>query len=109
MKKILLLGATGLLGSSLSPYLKKCGYPDFRTFFQCFAAVGKISLRRKQYQIAMEGNVTMLSKLGDAWLGQYAKHEITSNDISTNKQPTVINNFNQKLAEDTETDGKRNN
>jgi len=26
MKKILLLGATGLLGSSLSPYLKKCGY-----------------------------------------------------------------------------------
>jgi len=35
--------------------------------------VGKTSLRRKQYELAMAGNVRMLIHLGKHWLGQKGK------------------------------------
>jgi hypothetical protein len=36
---------------------------------------GKTSLRRKQFQVAMSGNVSMLIWLGKQWLGQSDKME----------------------------------
>ena len=42
-------------------------------FSDCFAQKrhsGKISLRRRQYQAAMEGNPSMMIWLGKNWLGQ---------------------------------------
>lgn len=43
------------------------------TFAECFkkyAFKGRVSLRRKQYQMAMDGNITMLIWLGKQHLGQ---------------------------------------
>ena len=42
-------------------------------FSECFAQkrqTGKISLRRRQYQSAIEGNPSMMIWLGKNWLGQ---------------------------------------
>jgi len=48
---------------------------------------GKMSLRRKQYSAAMDGNATMLVWLGKNWLGQTDKietfndHQITAFEV----------------------------
>ncbi len=49
-------------------------------------APGKISLRRKQYEMAMNGNVTMLIWLGKQYLGQADKQEqaVTHTGITLN-------------------------
>jgi hypothetical protein len=47
----------------------------FPEYFAIKSAGGKMSLRRKQYTKAMEGNVTMQIWLGKQWLGQSDKME----------------------------------
>jgi hypothetical protein len=49
-----------------------------------------MSLRRKQYSTAMEGNATMLVWLGKNWLSQTDKMDTTSSDGSLTP-PTTIN------------------
>lgn len=46
---------------------------SFAEYFEQKRKAGFASLRRKQHQIAMEGNVTMLIWLGKQWLGQSDK------------------------------------
>src|SRR5208283_5240291 len=49
------------------------------SFADCFAQKRKggfVSLRRKQWELAMAGNPTMLIFLGKQWLGQTDKQEI---------------------------------
>ena len=53
---------------SLSDFIKKA------------QSIGKTSLRQKQYQIALAGNVTMLIWLGKQYLGQAEKSETTINN-----------------------------
>jgi len=43
---------------------------SFADYFKQKSAGGKMSLRRKQYTTAMDGNTTMLVWLGKNWLGQ---------------------------------------
>lgn len=43
---------------------------EFRKIFSIKSASGKISIRRRQFEMAMEGNVTMLVWLGKQLLGQ---------------------------------------
>ena len=43
--------------------------------------VGKTSLRRRQYQKAMDGNVPMLIWLGKNWLGQSDSLGLTTHEI----------------------------
>tara|TARA_R110000782_G_scaffold5154_1_gene17971 strand:- start:464 stop:814 length:351 start_codon:yes stop_codon:yes gene_type:complete len=47
--------------------VKKCSFSEY---FKQKGANGKMSLRRRQYTAAMEGNTTMLVWLGKNWLGQ---------------------------------------
>lgn len=50
---------------------------SFSDYFEQKRAFGKSSLRRKQYQAAVEhGNVTMLVWLGKQWLGQTDKSQV---------------------------------
>ena len=42
----------------------------------------KASIRRRQFECAMAGNVTMLIWLGKQWLGQRDKTETTTRDLS---------------------------
>lgn len=43
---------------------------SFADYFQQKSASGKMSLRRKQFTTALDGNPTMLIWLGKNWLGQ---------------------------------------
>ena len=53
---------------------------SFADYYKKMSAGGKISLRRKQMQIAMAGNVTMLIWCGKQFLGQKDKHEYDYGD-----------------------------
>ena len=53
---------------------------SFAEYFKQKSAGGSMSLRRKQYTQAMEGNTTMLIWLGKNWLGQTDKIEQTNNN-----------------------------
>jgi hypothetical protein len=55
---------------------------SFAEYFALKRGKGKISLRRKQYQKAMDGDTTMLIFLGKQWLGQADKQstELTGKD-----------------------------
>jgi hypothetical protein len=50
----------------------------FAAYYEQKKTPGKISLRRKQYDTAMSGNIAMLIWLGKQWLGQTDKSEIDS-------------------------------
>lgn len=63
---------------------------DKRTIERRFAAAiargrnkGKISLKRKQYLVAMDGNVQMLIWLGKQHLDQKDKKEISAEDVNS--------------------------
>lgn len=46
---------------------------------------GKISIRRKQFQVAESGNPTMLIWLGKQWLEQKEKTEVRNENVDLNK------------------------
>ena len=60
----------------------------FADVYKKKASSGKISLRRKQFEVAIGGNVTMLIWLGKQHLGQRDNIELPPQD---NKKPTQIN------------------
>lgn len=51
---------------------------------------GKANIRRKQYQLAMEGDKTMLIWLGKQLLGQREKTEVNVKDLTDDQLATVI-------------------
>jgi len=51
---------------------------SFVDYYQTKAASGKMSLRRKQMQVALEGNVAMLIWLGKQVLGQQEQSTMTA-------------------------------
>lgn len=55
----------------LNNQLKRDGNGGFLDYFKKKSAGGKMSLRRKQYDLASAGNPTMLIWLGKQWLGQH--------------------------------------
>jgi hypothetical protein len=56
-------------------------------------SAGKVSLRRKQYQVAMGGNTALLIWLGKQYLGQTDKNE----SISTEEIKISIDNQDNEL------------
>jgi len=74
----------------LNNQLKKDGNGGFLDYFKQKSANGKMSLRRKQFEVANNGNPTMLIWLGKQWLGQLEKPE--SADDDTGESMTI--NFN---------------
>ncbi|MBK7380571.1 MAG: hypothetical protein IPJ03_16570 [Ignavibacteriales bacterium] len=52
----------------------------FAVVYKKKMAAGKISLRRKQYEVAMSGNVTMLVWTGKQYLGQKDKIDFAEDD-----------------------------
>ena len=64
----------------------------FSEYFSQKRSQGKISLRRKQYESALGGNVTMLIWLGKQYLGQSDKSETqsTNTDISYEKYLSML-------------------
>ena len=58
---------------------QKTGY-GFSDYFKRKSPLGRASLRRKQFEIAMTGNTTMLIWLGKQHLGQKEPHLFITND-----------------------------
>ena len=68
--------------------LKRDGHDGFSVYYKKKSANGKMSLRRKQYQAAIDGNTTMLVWLGKQVLGQSDKTE-NRNENNTNHQGEI--------------------
>jgi hypothetical protein len=72
-----------------------------RTYEETFAEAhkkhagkGRISLRRKQYEVAMKGNVTMLIWLGKQHLGQADKQETKQHvNVSSDEVNNIVDWF----------------
>jgi len=54
---------------------------SFAEYFRQKASHGRMSLRRRQYSAAMDGNTTMLVWLGKNWLGQSDQPEVEAQDL----------------------------
>jgi hypothetical protein len=54
---------------------------SFLEYFKQKSADGKMSLRRKQFTAAMDGNTTMLVWLGKNWLGQKDTAELDVKEL----------------------------
>lgn len=54
----------------------------FSQVYKKYSSTGKMSLRRKQYEVANAGNVSMLIWLGKQYLGQKDQQETTIADNS---------------------------
>ena len=68
----------GVLGCDYDTFQLACKREKkmvFTEYFNKKRSNGKMSLRRKQYSTAMDGNPTMLVWLGKNWLGQTDKIE----------------------------------
>ena len=59
----------------------------FTDVFARFKNPGLVSLRRKQYEVAMSGNVTMLKHLGEHHLGQRPSIGLEGSDL----KPILLN------------------
>ena len=66
----------------------------FSDYFAKKASIGKISLRRKQFQTAMSGNVSMLIWLGKNWLDQKDKQET---EVTGDAIKIIIDKDDEKL------------
>ena len=53
----------------------------FTEYFKQKSASGKMSLRRRQYTKAMDGDNTQLIWLGKNWLGQSDQPEVEAQDL----------------------------
>lgn len=65
----------GVSYDTLERHIKDEFGESFAEYYKKHSANGKMSLRRKQYEVAMSGNTTMLVWLGKQYLGQTDKTE----------------------------------
>ncbi len=68
----------GIDYDTLQRAIKRDKKSSFTEYYAQKSASGKISLRRRQFQAAEDGNSTMLVWLGKQWLGQSDKQEASS-------------------------------
>lgn len=71
-------GVLGVDYDTLNSACKREKGKGFSDYFKEKSAGGKMSLRRRQYTEAMEGNTTMLVWLGKNWLNQTDKQEVSA-------------------------------
>jgi hypothetical protein len=86
---------------TLEKWCKRTYKKGFSDIFRIKRGNGKISLRRKQFEVALSGNPTMLIWLGRNMLGQTDKIEISGN-IAASIDPFagLTTEELRKLAED---------
>lgn len=52
----------------------------FAEYYKKYSSSGKLSLRRKQFEMALKGNISMLIWLGKQYLDQADRQELTGRD-----------------------------
>lgn len=91
------------LGVSLPTLTRRLNEPKYREMLQAGRGELNISLRAKQVQVALSGNVVMLKWLGEQYLGQSSAHRVVDEsgkdraivDVST---VTAIELLNTRIA-----------
>ncbi len=95
-------GWFGVSSKTLEAWCKRTYSDTFSHIFSQKRSIGKISLRRAQYQSAMSGNPALLIWLGRNWLGQTDKVEI---DVRDERAPDdALSKSLRELAEGLESD-----
>jgi hypothetical protein len=94
-----------MIGISPDTLYKRCKAKfkvDFSAYSQQKKSEGRELLKAKQYELAMNGDRTMLVWLGKQHLGQKEKMDHTSNDKDLNPRITieVINSKDQVKQDD---------
>jgi len=74
-------GILGIDYDTLNTACKRERGCSFSDYFKQKASGGKMSLRRRQFTAAMDGNSTMLVWLGKNWLGQADQPETEAQDL----------------------------
>lgn len=103
-----LMEMASFLGCSEDTIERRCKEEHDCTFAELYkrkSAGGKISIRRKQMQVALAGNTTMLIWLGKQYLGQTDKQEVTGKDGApvTGPTPGCVVDFSTLGRADAET------
>lgn len=80
---------------TLEKWCKKTYKMNFSDIFKIKKGNGKISLRRKQFEVAMSGNPTMLIWLGRNILNQTDKIEVDVSTIDDTTREAVDNLVNE--------------
>lgn len=89
-------GIAAIVGVEKTTLYRRCEEDNnisYTVFCQQNRMQGVESLRAKQYQVAMEGDKTMLIWLGKQLLGQKEKQDITTNDKDINTASRVVFDF----------------
>lgn len=85
---------------TIERWCKKTYGVTFAEVLKRKSSKGKVSLRRKQYEMAMTGNITMLIWLGKQQLGQSDKRDDTLNaNVTTNSTGPLLDMVKEVLAE----------
>ena len=87
---------------TLEKWCKKTYGSTFSTVFDVKRGSGKISLRRKQFEVAMTGNPTMLIWLGRNMLNQTDKIDLSVDDKREGKLSDLIEGL--KVVDDLHTE-----
>lgn len=77
----------------------------FRDEIEKGKAASKMQLRRKQYDLAKEGNVTMLIWLGKQWLGQSDRIDMTAKGRTLVTVHELLKRRQAQKKEKAKTDG----
>ena len=83
----------GVSVDTIDRRLKEQEYQGFADYYKKFSDQGKKSLRRKQMEVALGGNVSMLIWLGKQLLGQSDKQEVrqeTEMNITAKTQAELV-------------------
>lgn len=80
---------------TLEKWCKRTYKQNFSEVFRVKKGNGKISLRRKQFELAMSGNPTMLIWLGRNMLGQTDKIDVALEDKSNGKLADLIDGLKE--------------
>lgn len=88
---------------TLEKWCKRTYKQNFSEIFKVKKGNGKISLRRKQFELAMSGNSTMLIWLGRNMLGQTDKIEVTTSTIDPETRKAVEDMINETAKTKSET------
>lgn len=84
---------------------------NFENYALSFYSKGKGNLRLKQYQKAMDGNTSLLLKLGEVYLGQAEKKQTTDTQIDLVDYQNLLMQFkaleeeNKRLKDDNPNSG----
>jgi len=98
-KKVEVLASYGCTNTEIAAFFE-CNETTIRKRFSEYLTKGresgKIRLRKKQFEVAMSGNVSMLIWLGKQVLGQTDKQDIEHSSSKINPLQIIVSNNGSK-------------